>query len=202
MKSRLFSVIIVLVFIMPCSVSAQFGWLNFGDAVSQKAVQGEKSSVTSFNPDFEIGFRAPFDGDAAVEDWEGWIGIGFATDLRVINIDGFEWSKQKSYKCVFDLYGGPSIMLPFYDEPLVGLLINCFLGYSFSGGGLSSTTAQNARIGDFTVKINAQMLFSRFMVGVAWRPLRQHLETYSGNTLVGIDIDPAIEVRLGYLFAF
>lgn len=77
MKSILLGVIIVLACVMPCGVSAQFGWLNFGDAISQKAVQGEKSSVTSFNPDFEIGFRVPFDDGAEVADWEGRIGIGF-----------------------------------------------------------------------------------------------------------------------------
>lgn len=198
MKRMLLSVVIVLAFMMPSGVFAQQGWINFGNAVMQKAVQEEKSSVTSFNPDVELGFRLAFDYEAGLDDWSGWIGLGFATDLRVINIEGFDWSKLKSYKCVFDLYAGPSIVLPF-NEDTFGMLINCFMGYSFSGGGLASNTAANARIGDFTVKLNAQLMFSHFWVGVAWRPLRQHLETYSGNTLVGIDINPAIEIRLGYL---
>lgn len=194
-KTFFILVLMTIVCNTPTNISAQSmqGWINLGTIINQEIIQNNTSSKTSFNPDIELGIRFP---------GESIIGGSISANFRFMNIEKIEWPKKSSTKFLYDFYAGPSLYIPFYESSSVsGFMLNPSLGISFSAPWFHESIIWNS----LSAKINADIIFSGFSIGVTYRPLKQRVEGDGFNSSSAylqyneFTLRPAFEIRLGYV---
>lgn len=169
------------------------GWISLGSIIRQEIVQHDVSSRTSFNPDIELGVRFP---------GESIIGCSFSANFRFMNIEKIDWTNKASTKFLYDFYAGPSLYIPFDEGSSAnGFMLNPSLGISFSAPWFHESIIWNS----LSAKINADIIFSGFSIGMSYRPLKQRVEGSGFNSSSSslqhqeFILRPSFEIRLGYV---
>lgn len=192
MKSKLFILSIIALFMFPMGAKAQ-GWMTFGSAIGNKLTQNSSNYVSSFSPEIELGLRLPL---------TKMFGFALSGNFRWIDTEKIEWFDERKF--VWDVYVGPSFLIPFDDfDTMSGLMLKPSIGYSTSAAWFDP----DINSGSFSMMLSADFVIHGFMIGGFWRPMKQHIEGKSSSSKYGqymhfldFESQPSFGIRIGYLF--
>lgn len=191
MKSKVLSSIILIILFSFSIESKSQGWITFGSTVGNKLTQNNSEFKSSFCPEVEVGLRIPL---------TKVFGLGVSGNFRWIDTEKIEWFGEQKF--VWDLYFGPSFLIPFDDfDTVSGLMLKPSIGYTTSASWFDPDVSS----GSFSVMISADIIIHRFMIGGFWRPMKQHIEDKSSSSKYGeymkilnFDAKPSFGIRIGY----
>lgn len=189
----LFSVLLFAFSIPSNAQDVGLGVISGGSSIGGKIVQNDQTVKSGFSPEIDLYGGLFTDNSPA-------IGLFLEFDTRLINVKDIDFF-EKSYKCVFDLYIGPAILI---GEPDGGVVVSGLIGYSVSDF-LTFTGSDDVNFGSLSFKIAADIVLDPICIGVFFRPETQLIKEkrfesqygWEGN-VEGFSLQPAWGIRLGF----
>ena len=182
------------------NVLAQDGgiFVTLGSPINQKLEQkGINYDVGGYSPNIDL--TASWFGEDS--DFFGW---GASIAVSVLDIKNLpETLENKKRRAFWGLYTGPAFrLMVLEDYPLINLIANAQIGYAITN---FAPILEGMSWGGFSIKTSVDIiLFNKFSIGVAYRPLDLLItDEYVGTDkkrMVSYTSLPVLEARISLFF--